>query len=175
MNPIIFVSLDAVMPGHLEPAFRSLMALQLYGLGARLSKTEQTKFLTPLAMDLMAIAGEYKACFAFTSLHTTDFDANLMRRHLNNLGLLGMASHLAENWSIRMPQSGSRADGIRDWLSEHASPYDAYVVIDTSAHAQEWSESARSQNVVIVDAENPDNKAGIELIRQVLGTGIARA
>lgn len=171
----MFVSIDAMMPGSLEPAFRSLLALQTYGIGAPLTRREQRNFVTPAAVALTAIAKMHQACFVFTSISTPKVDTAFIRKHLENLGLSDMASQVAENWSTSTDLFTSRTEEIRNWLHLHASLYETYAIIDTAVSAHELMSSDLSEHVIIVDSEIQDY---VELSKQAskaLTGGMAHA
>lgn len=163
------------MPGRLEPEFRSLMALQAYGIGVPLKADAPIKFASFRTEELVAVAEKHGARIVFTSIHAPDVEAAFIRQYLSDLGLPGMANCLSENWCTSMGRSSSRTEEISRWLGHFGSSEDAYVIIDTDRFAAELMESSFSEHVVIIDSEIPDYSAAAERVRHALETGAGHA
>jgi hypothetical protein len=167
MQPTIFISLDAILPGHQEAAFRSLLALHLYGIAPANQGGEAVT--TPATSDILnSITSDHGAKFVITSLHVPGLDKAVLRPHLRRFGLTAIAENLAHPWATEPAQASGRAGGILEWILRHSSVDFPYLVIDTHQYASELTESPLAQNTIILGNQQSANQSMIYTVREIL-------
>lgn len=149
-QPVIFVALPAILPGHGESAFSTLLGMRRFGMVHELKGSAE---LIPAdaACELDAITKGASAQFVITSLFAPDLGRDELARHFRTMGMPMIAEHLAEAWSTCMHTTTTRAEEISKWMKDHANAQDTYVVIDTDVHRTELLKSDLAQNTVIIN------------------------
>lgn len=153
MPPTVFISLDAILAGRQEAAFRSLLALRQFGMLGEANSQSEELVKADVAKQLSQIVVEHRPRFVVTSLNFPDVQRTQMRDHMNFLGLEIVGENLAEPWCTQAEQSHTRAEEILTWLANQACADDAYAVIDMEGFGTGIPGTGLAKRTVLIDSD----------------------